>query len=363
MVIRFLNYAFFYEGIMCLDELTADIAERFLKRYGLCVLPDDDEKQHRAKDTVSKCIGYVFDFLLLLIEDRKGKIRMKKKDLYREVVARDKYGKAYVKKVPRFDVEYIDIDRLILRDIPNAAFDIMYDHFIRKHPELLGVFMLCAFVGLRPSEACNVRREDSPFGPGIRFITVNGEIRKIKIDLTKELKLRSDAVSVGGIKRERTQEVCPVFIDAFMQTYDYYIKYLEKQNYEKEFAPFSVNRSGKALTYASFKNQFNKIIKDELVPIFLKSDDPDVVIFGQLCLEHSLGPHALRHWFTVQLVLSGIDDPASLQFYRGDKNPMSAITYLNNKGELEKMYKRINDEVYEYQYWKAKKMFGEEEDD
>ena len=49
--------------------------------------------------------------------------------------------------------------------------------------------------------------------------------------------------------------------------------------------------------------------------------------------EHKLGLHSLRHWFSVQLALHG-EDISQIQYWRGDKNPESAFTYLQNKGDL-----------------------------
>ena len=66
------------------------------------------------------------------------------------------------------------------------------------------VVALGAFVGLRPSEACNVRREDSPLGPGILFHQSDGQVFKIEIDLRKEIPLRSDLKPTGRIKKGKT---------------------------------------------------------------------------------------------------------------------------------------------------------------
>lgn len=48
-------------------------------------------------------------------------------------------------------------------------------------------------------------------------------------------------------------------------------------------------------------------------------------------------------------------------YWRGDKSPESALTYLQNKSELEKQYKKINNEVFDYRYWQAEKYFGDTE--
>lgn len=354
-IVPFLNYAFFYEGIVSLDNITADIVNRYLNAYGMCELPWDDEFTHRKESTVKRAARYILDFLVLYMEDRKDKCKLKKSHLYRTVDERNKYGKSYKRKELIFDIRCKGSDRSILRDMPNAAFEIMFYYVMENRPELLGLVILGAFAGLRPSEACNVRREDSPLGPGIIITKVNGRIDDIAIDLRSEKKLRSDNVSVGMIKKERIQHVCPFFMDMFVEAYNIYLDYLKDKPYEKDYGPLSINRSGKAMTSSSYYATFVKMFKEELAPIYLKSDDPDVVIFGKLLYEHNIGPHILRHWFTVQLVLAGISNPGDLMKWRGDTSPESAIWYLNNKGELSRKFKRLNNETFEYQYWKAEK--------
>ncbi len=77
------------------------------------------------------------------------------------------------------------------------------------------VVALGAFVGLRPSEACNVRREDSPLGAGIIFHQSDNQVFKIEIDLRKEMPLRSDLKPTGRIKKERLQAVPYIFLEVF----------------------------------------------------------------------------------------------------------------------------------------------------
>ena len=48
--------------------------------------------------------------------------------------------------------------------------------------------------------------------------------------------------------------------------------------------------------------------------------------------------------------------------WRGDKSPESALTYLENKSELEKQYERVSDEVFNYSLWKASKVIKEQHD-
>ena len=360
MIVPFLNYIYRYEGITTLDELTVDKVQRYLNAYGRCELPWDDELTSRSEQTVKRCVNYVMDFLFLFITDRKGHCKMKTSDLFRTVERRDKRGKMIKEHVPNFEIHYASNNNFIMRDVPNRAFDIILSHVLRYHPDLIGVIMLCAFVGLRPAEACNVRREDSPLGPGIQFIKIDGEVKDIFIDLKAEMEL--GGTYVGGIKKHRVQQVCPISFPIFLRCYEQYMVWLEKQPC-CETRPFSVNSRGDAMTYDLYYLRFTKMVKEELVPIFLSDDDPDVVVFGHMLTEHSLGPHCFRHWFTVQLVLSGITDPGTIMHWRGDKSPESAILYLNNKGELEKMYRKINEETFDYLYWLAEKKYGPQNSD
>lgn len=107
-----------------------------------------------------------------------------------------------------------------------------------------------------------------------------------------------------------------------------------------------VNQNGKAMSYENYRQRFKKLINAHLRPLLVKSSDPELRIYGQLLYENNLGTHAMRHWYTVQLVLRG-EDIANIQFWRGDKNPESAFTYLQNKGELTRELKESNERLME----------------
>jgi hypothetical protein len=44
---------------------------------------------------------------------------------------------------------------------------------------------------------------------------------------------------------------------------------------------------------------------------------------------------------------------------RGDTSPESALTYINNKGELEKQFSKITNETFDYTLWAARKKHDE----
>jgi len=100
------------------------------------------------------------------------------------------------------------------------------------------------------------------------------------------------------------------------------------------------------MTYANYANRFNNLVEKQFRPALLKSGDPDLRLYGQLLCENNLGLHSLRHWFSVQLVLRG-EGIAQVQYWRGDSSPESALTYLQNKGDLLKELKRTSADLIE----------------
>ena len=358
-VIKFLNYVFGVKRITSLDQLTLDMIKDFLMNYGLGTLPGDT--RHRKKSTVEICVNTILDFLTLYLKERKGKAILSPSALYETTSYTNKRGRLIKRKEVKFDV-YVDdsqTEQAIFRDMPNSAFEMLFAHIAEYHKDLLMVVALGAFVGLRPSEACNVRREDSPLGAGILFHQSEGETFKVEIDLRREMPLRSDLKPTGRIKKERMQAVPYIFLEVFLDTYNNYMSYLEGKRYERDYGPLNLNKQGKALTYAVYYQRFRRIIREEMIPIFLKSDDAEVVFFGHLLQEHNISPHIFRHWYTTQLVLSGVSEISELMSARGDKSPDRAWVYLQNKGEIAKQYGQVNDGLFDYMSWRAENLFGD----
>jgi len=238
--------------------------------------------------------------------------------------------------------------------MPDSVFSILMSVIIDRHKDILMLTALGAFAGMRPSECCNVRRNDSKLGAGIIFEIVDGEVEDIIIDLKKELNLRSDLKKVGDIKKERTQRVHPAFLKAFYECYQIYMDYIEGKKYETDYGALTVNKQGKALTYGNYYKKFQDVIRD-VIPELLNSNDPEAVNYGYLLQEKNISPHIFRHWFSVKLTLFG-EDVSGLMYWRGDNSPESALTYLQNKGDLAKQYAKVNNEIFDYSMWKASKI-------
>lgn len=93
------------------------------------------------------------------------------------------------------------------------------------------------------------------------------------------------------------------------------------------------------MTTAAYSSAFQKLVEVYLRPSLLQDEDPYMQQYGQMLLENKLGPHALRHWFSVALVLDGVN-ATMLQYYRGDREIESSYVYVTNKSELVKQYQK-----------------------
>lgn len=354
IVVKFLNYLFFDQyHIEKLEDMELDMVKNFLKDYGLCNLPGDNEFTHRSKNTVDLTIGYIIDFVEKLIADKHLKMKFKSSDLYKEKEVPSKRYKRFIKiKVPVFEVNYVDTYKAkIFRDIPTDAFAIIMNHIYLEHPRILMLVANSAFAGIRPSESCNVRREDSLLGPGIKIEMIDGEIVDITLDLRYEFSLRSDNVFVGGIKKHREQRVYYGLMNNWINCYNRYNEYNAGRKYEIEFGPLSTNKQGKAITYQTFYDEFRRVVK-ECIPDMLASTNKEVVQYGMHLSTQHISPHILRHWFSVYLVLNGAE-LNDLMYWRGDKSPESSQVYLDNKSDILKQHNIVAEKAFDFLMWRA----------
>jgi integrase len=313
-------------------KINREALECFLRDYAQGTLADGS---HRGKQSVEKCTYAVTMFFRKLRHKFGGHVLLRETDLVVKTTAYDRRGRPKKKMRPAFQVKGFPNRKEIFRELPTKAFRILLNLAFRYAPDIAFAICLQAFAGLRAGEVCNVRQEGSPQGNGIIFTYFGGDARKIEIDLMRELPLRSDGVICGRIKRERIQCVYPPFIKAFMTAYEHHKAFLSAQRFEAEFCPMFVNGRGMAMTYDDYARRFKTLVDDHFRAVLLECDDPECRIYGQLLYENRLGLHALRHWYSVQLVLHG-EDIAQIQYWRGDKNPESAFEYLQNKGDLAK---------------------------
>jgi len=319
--------------------ITRESLECFFMDYAL------SEKKtggYRGEESIEKCVSTVSAFFRKMISKYGGYMELREEDLYKEKEVYTHKGKIEKHMVPSFEIYGIPTVKRIFRDIPTQVFQLLLNLAIRYTPDIALAIALQAFAGLRPGEVCNVRQENSPAGRGIAFTYIDGKPIKVEIDLTREIAMRSDGVVCGRIKKERKQCVYTPFIEAFCTVYRKHLLYLEAHSFETEYCPLFINSKGLAMTYENYADRFHKLVYEHLRPMLIDHPDPECRIYGQMLYENNLGPHSLRHWFSVQLALRG-EDVAQLQFWRGDKDPQSAFLYLQNKGDLMRELSKSNE--------------------
>ena len=334
-----LNYIFFNKKsvnkVASTARVTLEIIIDYFENYRTEPM---DNGRFRGQQSVDKCVWAVSHFFanVSLAAGTISAIEPTELFIEKYEKANKESRKLAMKFTPIYQQKALQKrEKLTLRDIPISAMEILWDVCRVYCPEIYFIVVAQCTAGLRPSEALNMRREDSLWGRGLSITMHGSTIKEIEIDLEQELMLRSDGKSVGRIKRERKQKVYPAFISLFNHAYEFHKHYLQGRRYETEFAPMFINRDGKAMAYKSYLQKFQSLVRNYLRPRLLESEKPELHVLAHRLATENLSPHALRHFFTVLLVMRG-EDIAQIQHFRGDKNPESALDYLQNKGELVK---------------------------
>ena len=330
-------------GIRHVFGITAEMLQEYFDFYASAAKADG---VYRSRDSILKCIGAVTAFMANLVWKFGGHMKLSRQDIYRDEIAYDRNGRRYHRAVPLFQAVGMPVRRRIFRDIPYKVFEILIPMAFRYSRDIAFGLCLQAFAGLRAGEVLSVRQECSPLGKGITFTEIGGRVVKAVIDVEQEVLIRDDDVEVSMIKKERLQGVYPAFLKAFCKAYEIHKEYLSGRTFDRDYWPMFINRNGEAMTYESYRIRFHDLVNNHLRPYLIQSADPELRLYGQLLYENQLGTHALRHWFTVQLVLRG-EDIGAIQYWRGDSSPDSAFEYLQNKGDLTRELEAAGDRLVE----------------
>ena len=340
-VIQFLNYL--REQRIDLTHVTQEIMQAFFDSYAHTV--SDKTKDYRRKETVISCIEACTAFVSNLKKKfpemlvTRHVLWTEKIELQRTASYR-KTAKRVITYKPNFRVTgFSNKANPIFRDLPTDILEMLFTLAAQYNPQLLMPMAMGAFAGMRPGECCCVRQEAKA---GLRIYRRNGMVNLVEIDLRQVYPLRDDGIAPGAIKKPRLQRVYPMFLHAFMTIYNRQLTYLDHIGYDKQFSPLVINTQGQAMTYATYLATFKHLVSEYLRPMLLADPNPVRQQYGQILQNYSLGPHALRHWFSVRLVLAG-ENAVTLQHWRGDHSIESASTYLANKSELVQKYREVSD--------------------
>lgn len=330
-----LNYIFGMRKVQKISDITADLIFDFFDFYVNKPKRKTDDI-YLSQQSLDTCVRTVSHFFANLAAVYTMKFQVE--DLLNiEFVRTSRESKREKKRyVPRYIPKRPhSYDVLLLRDMPLAAVTRLVDLAYEHDPMIaLGIVLQFA-AGLRPSCVCNMRQNDSPVSnvPCIQISYIGSSISEVKIDLTHEYVLRSDGVHVGGIKKERTVDVCKKYMEELKNAYNSHMRFLATVPCEEAYKPMFIGRNGKAMTYTAYTDRVKHLVYGPLRQECKKSPDPLLSAFGHHLDSMSWGPHTLRHCFTVRLVLDGFQI-ADIQHYRGDSSPESAQHYLNSKGEI-----------------------------
>ena len=233
-------------GIDSIFGVTAEALTYFFRDYAESPMPNG---KFRSAQSIGKCASALAGFFMKLHRKYGDKVALTEQDLIVQRIFTNRYGVKETKNVPAFQVRAIQSSETIFRELQKAAFVVLLNLAFRYAPDIAFAMCLQAFAGLRAGEVCNVRQEDSPLGAGIAFTRIGADVRKIEIDITRELQLRRDGIITGRIKNERRQCVYPKFLDVFTDAYEHHIQWLAGRTFEPEYCPMFINENGKAMTY------------------------------------------------------------------------------------------------------------------
>ena len=307
---------------------------------------------YRSQESVDKCgrvVSHFFANLALAIPASKIEVDNLVKKSWKRTRGRNgeslRLEEVYVQ---RYHYKAKDGPReILIRDIPEAVILLILQQAEIYDEMIYGAIEIQLLTGLRPAELMNLRQPGDSLTrtPCIQFERAGDKITAIKLDINRELALRSDGIDVGGIKKHRTVSVWPGFFQRFVEIYELHMALLARhKNLEQESRPMFLNKRGRAMTYDTYRERFQSLIRKRVVPILLRSEDPELQAVGLAMQSRPPAPHALRHYFTCCLVLEGLT-AEQIKFYRGDENAESAVVYLENKGEIVKLAAKLHARV------------------
>ena len=353
-ICQFLNYVFFEKynefKITNIHDITIEHGNKFLQDYangltGKKSTNPDGTPKVKSRDTISQAMRELANFYTFIQKKCKSKAKhIYKKDIFTVTSRYNNETKSYedysstIFKI-KLD-EYPNAD-LLLRNMTTKVFTTLLKLCDIYYPEIKLALALQAFGGLRAGEVCNCRQLSSPYG-GVKLQKMGTELVKFEVDLTRKVPMRSDLVDVGDIKKTGIQRIYEPFLPIFSKIYDEHMNWLKQQDFENDYCPLFLNRDNKAMTYKSYHDKFYTLANVHLKRELLNHEDSELRNFGKTLEQYVLGTHALRHWFTVQLVLDNLT-PDEIATWRRDTNLNSALKYCARKDELKRAHSKANE--------------------
>lgn len=336
-IVNFLNFVFIENHtkykLSSVKDLLFEHGEDYLNVYGLMGRNNAPVK----KETVKRCEWNLTRLYYFLA----------KKDILNHITINDFDFKEYTYEVlevkrkpesPFINVNYPNDEEetFLIHDLPHELIIPFIQTAYTYTPRIaLGVAFQC-FGGLRAGEVVNIARTGiTPSGEfglyGFQVIIKNRNFRP-------ELK---DIKGKGTVKKQRRQGIFPFNGELLQLLYKTHIeKYKPTDGSNALFS----NRDGKAMEKFTYQREFGKL-KNKFLTLLLEAKDPLLRTYGLELSSAKWSTHIGRGIFS-NLIAAEATNVLQVMTARGDNNPMSSITYLNNTDKMLRLLKGNYDDMY-----------------
>ena len=346
----FLNFLLWETACGSLDDVTLDHLRAFAARFRTT-----EAGSRRDPAEWERSIGCVWSFLGRYHRCRSDTVALSfcPSDLYEEMAVADKRtGKTIVqRRYKTLSVRPPKKEKKKYRYLPEGYLELLLFAARKYDPMLALAIALQAYAGLREGEIVNLTRgsihkRDGGFG------TVSG----IEIDLENEAPFSywNKTTDFGRIKVRRTQLVYTDFasdVDSLFREHEELLK--ARGASADPDAPLFIDSLGKPMSVSTYTRRLKELFYAHFLPDLTRLCEhegtwAENAPFIEAYEREYPGAHALRHWFTMYLIVHSGMSFEEIAAWRGDSSVESMNDYVHKNAELIKGYREA---CFSYQQW------------
>ncbi|NHC43444.1 hypothetical protein G6549_26710 [Bacillus sp. MM2020_1] len=340
-IINFLNFILIEQHhiykLNCINELRFEHGTEYLTAYGQTGRNKNNAPVQES--TVKRCEKYLTEFYYFLA----------KKNVFKYISVDDFDFKEYtyddlsmnrLPESPFYAVKYPDqnkeTDKKLIHDIPLELIIPLIQTALSYTPRIaLGVAFGC-FGGIRTGEMVNISRTG---------LTPSGDFGRYGFQVKlKNRNFRSDLKSISGrgtTKRIRRQGVFPFNSELLQMLYKNHIKSFKATDGSNALF---VNANGNAMEKFSYEYYFSKL-KKKFLQLLGESDSPLVKNYAIELSGAKWNSHICRGIFS-NLIAKDAENVLQIMSARGDRNPLSSLSYLNGTQKMLDILKDNYNDMY-----------------
>lgn len=327
-IIRFLNFIFNDSDtpINKIEDLTLDMVEEFLHKFSTGTLKGDKGDKWRSMSTVKKANYSISHFVYWLWWKReKGTNRrmfkmnhISKGDFNfttKNTKVKGSSGKYTSRQEEILDyvVEPMMLDlhryRNKVTDAGTYSISRLIDVARLKDPMITFGIVLGAFAGLRIGDIVQLHA---------------GAIKGVEtqnagcwIDLTDSVRLRSDLVSVGFVKKNRKQPIHEGCSKIIREFYLEHLTTLEEMGlHNNKYGALFLNNNGTAMTEKMYARRFDTLVSslEQLIKEDVARGVKEAIREDDIMADDKITPHSLRHYYA-QLIKKAEQNKLVVKYY------------------------------------------------